>query len=543
MRKTDTTQASTGSMETDNSDLPQPKTENLSYTQRPMIPVELLAAHPGNVRTDTSASADFCRSVAQVGVLVPLEITYEPERAGYRVVDGNVRLDAALKVGLKEVPYVFSSETVDNDGLQKLHMLVTSHWRTGLTPKEEAQALFDAAELGMSATEIRQATGLKRAEIKTALRAGNLTEATHADLAKTDYEWTLDEMALIAEFQDDPEAMHQIMDSRTLWHPSPLRYVVQRIRDNRAEVKRREKIVASLTANNIQVADRLPEKGVELDQLLTGDGEVMDAHAHANCPGHRATLDPWQGAVPQYFCDDPALHRHLWVATGTTERPKTSPDRDRNDGTAATGKDLTRKIVIEGNLAWSAASKVRQEFLSKFLDRKSPPKKLAATIAKFVACQYMTMPQPLCRALGGTKNSTLFDLDKKLIPSVVKESAGRSSLPGLWMLALVPIASSYEREMVGSGERRNTWRSDRYSPCDYFDAGEWLRFCIAIGAETGWEPSPIERAIAAGRPYRGDLAEEENPEATGEDATSTDPKETQNVSDSGSVEADLPEAA
>ncbi|MET8142722.1 hypothetical protein ABZU32_20660 [Sphaerisporangium sp. NPDC005288] len=72
------------------------------------------------------------------------------------------------------------------------------------------------------------------------------------------------------------------------------------------------------------------------------------------------------------------------------------------------------------------------------------------------------------------------------------------------MISLVPIATAYEREITGDGERRNTWREDKYSPCTRTDAGVWLRFITEIGASHGYEPSPIEKAVADGVPYRGD---------------------------------------
>ena len=111
------------------------------YTERPMIPVARLTAHPGNVRTDRQADRQFCQSVAGAGIITPLEITTSPD-GGYVVVDGNIRLDAASKVGLDAVPYVFSPGTADHAGQQYLHMLISSRFRRDLNVHEEAAALF-----------------------------------------------------------------------------------------------------------------------------------------------------------------------------------------------------------------------------------------------------------------------------------------------------------------------------------------------------------------------------------------------------------------
>ena len=70
---------------------PEPDQEHISdhgFTERPMIPVALLTAHPGNVRDDKQADKAFCQSVAAAGIITPLEITTSPDHDGYVVVDG-----------------------------------------------------------------------------------------------------------------------------------------------------------------------------------------------------------------------------------------------------------------------------------------------------------------------------------------------------------------------------------------------------------------------------------------------------------------------
>jgi len=65
-------------------------------TGRAMIAVQLLTAHPGNVRQDISPDPEFLASIAELGILTPLRITPDGS-AGYRVIEGyalpvNVRL-------------------------------------------------------------------------------------------------------------------------------------------------------------------------------------------------------------------------------------------------------------------------------------------------------------------------------------------------------------------------------------------------------------------------------------------------------------------
>ncbi|MEU9891069.1 hypothetical protein [Sphaerisporangium sp. NPDC051011] len=483
--------------------------EDLAYTERPVIPVELLVSHPGNVREDKQADQSFCRSVASAGIITPLEITIEPD-GGYRVVDGNVRLDAALKVGLAAVPYFFSADTADDEGLQYLHMLISSRFRTSLTVHEEAQALFSAAQAGMTRAEIRKATGLSAGEVKAGVRAGGLTSMTKEIAAGMDYEWTLEELALLKPFEDDPEAMEVIRRSRY----GPLKYTVQRLLDEREAKARRATMVAELEQSGITVTTERPEGAVPLSRLLNGS-QQMDADAHADCPGRGASLGSWMSASPNHYCLDPVTYGHVFAETGTTSPPEpavVAPVAQEARPNA------DRKIVVEGNKAWVAAGTVRQQWLREFLMLKAPPRNVASTIARFVTGQLVTMPEPLCRALGGARHSRLFEFFGAPAP----ETVAKSTQPGLWMLALAPIATAYEREITGDGERRNTWREDKYSPCTREDAGAWLRFVAEIGAKHGYEPSPIEKAVADGVPYRGDNPAEDPIEGEDTDQTSAE---------------------
>ncbi|WP_424534195.1 ParB/RepB/Spo0J family partition protein [Sphaerisporangium viridialbum] len=483
--------------------------EDLAYTERPMIPVELLVCHPGNVRDDRQAGQAFCRSVASAGIITPLEITVEPG-GGYRVVDGNVRLDAALKVGLAAVPYFFSADTADDEGLQYLHMLISSRFRTSLTVHEEAQALFSASQAGMTRAEIRKATGLSADEVKAGVRAGGLNYMAKEIAAGMDYEWTLEELALLKPFEDDPEAMEVIRRNRY----GPLKYTVQRLLDEREAKARRAKMIAELEQAGITITGERPEGAMPLSRLLNGSHQ-MDTGAHMDCPGRGASLGPWMSASPNHYCLDPVEYGHVFAETGTTSPPQPAVVAP----VAQEAKpNADRKIVIEGNKAWVAAGTVRQQWLHEFLMLKTPPRNVASTIARFITEQLVTMPEPLCRALGGARHSRLFES----FGAPTSETVAKSTQPGLWMIALAPIATAYEREITGDGERRNTWRQDKYSPCTREDAGVWLRFVAEIGAKHGYEPSPIEKAVADGVAYRGDNPTEDPIEDADADQAGTE---------------------
>ena len=47
-----------------------------------IVPVSLLTAHPGNVREDLDLTPEFCASVAEFGVRVPLLVAPDGRRTG-----------------------------------------------------------------------------------------------------------------------------------------------------------------------------------------------------------------------------------------------------------------------------------------------------------------------------------------------------------------------------------------------------------------------------------------------------------------------------
>lgn len=485
--------------------------------ERPMIPVALLTAHPGNVRADRQADRQFCQSVAGAGIITPLEITTSPD-GGYVVVDGNIRLDAAIQVGLDAVPYVFSPGTADHAGRQYLHMLISSRFRRDLNVHEEAAALFCASQAGMSRAQIRRATGLKASEVRAGITAGGLSESTREQTGDAEYEWTLEDLALLSPFEDDPEAMSRIL--RALDYGQPLAYITQKLTDEREQRARHDELLADLHERGVTVVDQPPPGAVSVSMLRAGStsdhiqsqdsdvpggegdgpgqGGEMDPAAHASCPGAVAVLRPWQ-EEPSWYCLDPARYGHA----SRLEQPSAAAGTGRADGgsgagstggSPASGPD--RKLVIEGNRAWGSAASVRHRWLTEFLSRKAPPAGTGALVAQFVTTQLLTMPQPLRQALPSILGREMY----RALGGSAPGAAGTAAQPRLWLLALAPVAACYEDQMTGSGEQRSTWRTDRYSPCPRPDAGTWLRFL----AQAGHQLSPIEQAVADGAAYQGD---------------------------------------
>ena len=479
-------------------------------TSRKMIATELLTAHPGNVRRDLKLDEEFLASIAELGVRDALLITGDGA-GGYRVIEGHRRLAAAERLGIAEVPYDLDPEREGDEAGQYLDMYVTNHHRERLSTLEEADALFAASEKGASRTRIRKATGLGREEVATALKAGSVSGLAREIAAGFGESLTLDQAALFAEFSDDDEAVTRIMND--ICNGRSGQHVAEQIRQERAEVAKRERLIAQLTADGYQIASEFPNSQL-LTRYLLHDGEELTPEAHAACPGRAVYINPYAPDVT-HFCADPD-------ANGHTRHPVVSPfpgpaltspsggdgagdpggaDGERGDAAtsqtqAAPAPDPTRKLVIDGNLAWVAAGNVRRRWLaSELIPRRTAPR----TAMAFITAQLLAMPDPVRDVIARASRSSMF---AQITAGTIRHDQDTGTWPAArhTIALLAVIATCYEDRMDGD-QGKYTWRTDRrFTQCPRDDAAAYLQFL----ATAGHELSPIEQAVADGVPYTGD---------------------------------------
>jgi ParB family chromosome partitioning protein len=489
---------------------------------RAVIATVLLTAHPGNVRHDVSLDQEFLDSITELGILTPLRITPDGS-GGYRVIEGHRRLAAAEKLGLTEVPYDLAADRERDEAGQFLDMYAVNHHRKGLTALEEADALFGASANGATKTRIRKSTGLDKEQVTAALAAGKLG-GTARDLAHSfGYAITLDQLALLAEFDGDEAAVVRLTNAFCDGNSGV--HVAERIRQERAEAAEHEQLLAQLTADGYAVTDSLPA-GAHMLHLLLQDEQELTPEAHAGCPGRGVYFFDYQPLNPQHYCTDPAANGHSFRYQPTPlpdlSKDRTGPDGGSQDpdqagsglGGNAGGSqppDPGRRLVIEGNKAWAAACTVRKRWIADvLLQRRSAPK----DAMPFIAAQLLAMPPALRDAIAFAPKSVLFgELTKGTfaVADVAAWPAGR--LP---LALLAVIATAYEDRMSGDAGRE-TWRTDRPFPrCSRADAGGYFRFLASIG----YELSAIEQSVADGIPYTGDEPQEEASEPQGDSDSS-----------------------
>jgi ParB family chromosome partitioning protein len=465
---------------------------------RAMIAIELLTAHPGNVRLNIHLDQEFLDSIAELGILTPLRITPDGAEA-YRVIEGHRRLAAAERLGLTEVPYALAAEREGDEAGQFLDMYATNHHREGLTALEEADALFAASANGATRTRIRKATGLGKDDVAAALKAGRMTGFARETAAGFGHAITLEQLALLAEFEDDTEAVGRIMTD--ICNGRSGQHAAEQIRQERADAVKHLRLMEHLRADGYVIAEHFPPNAFMLHALVH-DGQDLTPEAHASCPGRGVYFGAYRPLDPSHYCTDPEANGHTSRYQSTplpdlndssTTGAETATEHDSRQGSAP-APDPQRKLVVEGNRAWVAARNVRKRWLvDSLLARRTAPREAMP----FITAQLLEMPQALRDAVTRAPRSELF---RELTGGTMKPDAVDTWAAGRLPLALLAvIATAYEDRMDGDAGRA-TWRTEqRFTQCDRKEAGAYLRFLVSVG----YELAAIEKAVADQVPYTG----------------------------------------
>ncbi len=416
---------------------------------------DAVAQHPDNIRDASRGIKELTASVAEVGVLVPLIVVpvalvpgYDwPDTVTHVAVDGNRRQAAAAAAGLF-LPCIVRADLAAAKATART-MAVTGLVRDGLTPTEEAHAVATLFDAKMSGAAIGRAIGRSTAQVKTARLAAQVTADIAAQAA--DYPLTLDQLAVLADHQDNPADVAALLDAAPRGR---MDHVVAQLAARRAENAAISAAVGpvcvELATRSITVLEDEPNTyapgGARSVEDLTiddgnGDQVQLTAESHAACPGHAAYVDaeyypadPDDDEQPEevevsvlYVCLDPAQFGHTsrrWADRNPTPGPGSSTAEPAEGDTAsdaaarlareqeaeAEAKKAQRRELIARNKQADSAQEVRRAYLRQCLSVKSKHKAMAGWALERViqrdptfcrwAGEYYSRPAILAELLG-----------------------------------------------------------------------------------------------------------------------------------------------
>lgn len=455
-----------------------------------------------NVRTDLRADhKEFRKSIKERGVLEAVTV-YRNEDGQYVLLRGQRRTVTAAEVGTptglipaRVVPQPADADRIGDQMVENIH-------RAGMREAEIVAGVEQLALLGVSAAQIAKRTSIDRPTVNAALA---VTKADQSRNRLDSGDLTLEEAAIFAEFEHDPEAVERLENTKK-WRRS-LAHEAQRLRDEAAEREADAAEVERLRAEGLPVlsAEEVAEADevLRIERLVTEDGDPVPEEEWPNVPGARVQVvkewvypedeydeeqeddepaEPYQQYVPVWVVTDLAasgLRRR--GASGSTTAD--SSDEGESEEEAEARRE-ERRHVIANNKAWASAETVRREWLATFVARKTAPKGAEALICEAV----VTGHHSLSKAMDH-RHPMLFTLLGIDVPTgyygagyeECHKIATKASTPkAATMTTLAAIVAAWE-----ATTGKHSWRNPT----------AWDARVLGALVEWGYQPSEVERIL------------------------------------------------
>ncbi len=323
-----------------------------------------------NVRKTPKVPREFVASVKRHGVLVAMRGYFDAD--GEPVIrDGLRRILAAQKAGVTEAPALIypsrdalaSTEEAERERI--IEQMNANSNREALTEAEEADAIQQLALTGLEATVIAKELAVKPTRVSAALAVA-ASDAARKAVARD--EVTLDQAAVIAQFEDDPASVKALTAiART--QPGQFAHEAQRIRDRKARERAEQEFVDDLTARGIPIVEAPDEHDKRsadayLSELQDADGTALTIEAWEGKPGFAVALRTRYGSwrPTAVITDWRARGLRLTTRGGGVIGKKTEAEK------------AEMRTVIHNNKEWDSAETVRREWIATLLSRKALPK-------------------------------------------------------------------------------------------------------------------------------------------------------------------------
>ena len=137
-----------------------------------MVPIDQLDPNPNQPRQVMGDLSELMASIAEKGIIEPIIVRQRARR--FQIVAGERRYQAAVQVGLREIPIVIR-EVDDNEVIEIA--LVENIQRKDLTAFEEAEALHSlATRCGYTHEDMARRLGKSRTAITESLSLNNMPD-------------------------------------------------------------------------------------------------------------------------------------------------------------------------------------------------------------------------------------------------------------------------------------------------------------------------------------------------------------------------------
>ncbi|MFS0700264.1 ParB/RepB/Spo0J family partition protein [Cellulomonas sp. 179-A 4D5 NHS] len=406
-----------------------------------------------NVRRDADLDAEFLASIRDLGVLTPVLVQRRED--GLHVRAGQRRTLAAVETGRATIPaHVVDADTDETHRI--VEQLAENDHRRALRDGDHLAAFEQLALLGLTAEQIAKRTGTKKDRVTSAL---TVAASPVAAAATAQYDLTLDQAAVIAEFADDADAVERLT-TMAAEDPRAFVHCAQKMRDDRTRAQAVAVLTADLTERGLRVISEpyYDDRKIKALAVLaaaddTGRTPLTD-EAHATCPGHVVWINHgYRGVQAVPGCEG-------WRAHGHVDRHSTATGA--RGGRMTEEEKAERRVLIANNKAWPSAQTVRRDWLTTFATRKTAPKDAPAFIAAALARR--TSPDTddlrLARTLLGIPERANWSDPDPLAEAIAKASPARAQ-----HIALVLILATIEQR-TGI----HTWRRPSPESRAYFTA-------------------------------------------------------------------------
>jgi ParB family chromosome partitioning protein len=342
-----------------------------------------------NERKTVVLDDEFISSIAKRGVLEPV-IAYrvgDGPHTVFRVLRGQRRTLGAIKAKRPTVP-VFVVPEPDAETDRIIDQLVENFHRAGMTAGDTARSVEQLALLGLTDEQIEEGLALQAGQVRAARRTAR-SKLAAAAAEQHDF-LTLDHLAAIAEFEDDPKAVETLTISA---QNGRFEHALQRLRDERDER-------AAIEAKRAELAAAGPITLLDAQPSL-GDGKTANLEnlritpeEHQGCPGHAAHVfggRTWQDGEHvrtinvRWYCTNWPKHGHKDPYGG----------RKPAGGPMTEAEKAERREVIANNKEWASASEFRRSWLFQFVQRRTPP----AGAELFIYRELLHTPWQMSKAL------------------------------------------------------------------------------------------------------------------------------------------------